>query len=472
MKSSIPLTAALVLAALAALRAAEPTRSPRPNVLLLISDDQGFGDFGFTGNPLVRTPHLDRLARESAVYRNFVVAAACSPTRAALFTGRDHLLTGVWGVGERAGLRQDETRLPAFFQAAGYRTMHVGKIDCVKVGKQNGHDFGWDDWLGGSGYEHRDPMMWKPRHSERGTGWTVDIWTEYAVNYIRAHRGEPWFASVAFIIPHLPWVCDEQYSAPFAAQGCSPNLAACYGSIAHMDASIGRLLATLEETSQTQRTIVVFLSDNGPTSPEVKTKNEEELARDEDWRKRNVTGLRGHKAQVWESGTRVPLLVRWPGQVQPGERRQFGAVEDVLPTLLDLADISPDAVPHQPLSGVSLGPSLADASSQTEHPELLRMAIAGPGAPRDGLADVTRRRFEDHHLTLRGPRFKYHALPGGKHALYDLEADPGETTDVQSVFPDVAQRMERQCRARWEEVIHSGRAFVTLAGARKARADE
>jgi len=432
----------------------------RPNVLLIITDDQGFGDFGFTGNKLVRTPNMDRLAGESAVYRNFNVAAACSPSRAALFTGRDHLLTGVWGVGERAGLRDDETRMPAFFKTVGYLTMHVGKIDCVKVGKMSGQDFGWDDWLGGSGYEHRDPMMWKPKNSGRGHGWTADIWTDYALKFIRDHREGPWFASVAFIIPHMPWVCDEKYSAPFVAQGCSKNLAACYGSIAHLDECIGRLLDVLKETGQDQRTIVVFLSDNGPTSPEAKAKSGEELANDADWMKRNIANLRGHKAHVWENGDRVPLLVRWPGRIQPGDRRQFGGVEDVLPTLLDLTSIKADSTPHQPFTGVSLQASLEDASTIAGHPDLLRMAISGSGSPKPGISDVTLRKFEDHHLTLRGPRFKFHALPGGTAALYDLDADPGETTDVQGKFPEVARQMAGDCRARWEAIIHSGRAFT------------
>jgi arylsulfatase A len=461
MKYLLALVAALALAPLFALQAADATKPmDKPNVLVIISDDQGFGDFGFIGNKLVRTPNLDRLAAQSAVYRNFVVAAACSPTRAALFTGRDHLLTGVWGVGERAGLREDETRMPAFFKAAGYRTMHVGKIDCVKSGKKNGHAFGWEDWLGGSGYEHRDPMMWKPRNSARGQGWTADIWTDYALNYLRAHRGEAWFATVAYIIPHLPWVCDEKYSGPFVARGCPTNLAACYGSIAHLDECVGRLLDGLKETGQEERTIVVFLSDNGPTSPEVKTKPGDELERDRDWIQRNVAKLRGHKALVWENGDRVPLLVRWPGRIAPGERAQFGCAEDILPTLLDLSGVRPDAAPHLPFTGVSLRDSLDNAATIRERPEILRMAIAGPGAPKANIADANRRRFEDHHLTLRGPRFKFHALPGGNSALYDIIADPGERNEAQSKFPEVARDLAKQCRERWEEIIRSGRAFT------------
>ncbi len=431
-----------------------------PNVLLIISDDQGFGDFGFNGNKLVRTPQLDRLAGESAIYRNFTVAAACSPTRAAVFTGRDHLLTGVWGVPPRANLRPDETRMPAFFKAADYRTLHVGKLDCAKMGKGNPTDFGWDDYLGGGGYEHRDPMMWKPRNSARGQGWTVDLWTDYALQFIRERSDQPWFLSLAYIIPHMPWICDEKHSAPFLAQGCSQNLAACYGCIAHLDECIGRLLAGLKAAGQDQRTIVVFVSDNGPTSPEVKGKDEEALAKDPDWQKRNIAKLRGHKALVWENGDRVPLLVRWPGVIKPGERKQFGCAEDILPTVLDLAGIKPGIVTHQPFTGVSLRPSLENVATVRERSEVFRMAIAGPGSPREGISDVRQRKYEDHHLTLRGPRFKFHALPRGQRALFDIEADPGETTDVQAKFPDVMARMERDCRARWEQIIASGRSFM------------
>lgn len=432
----------------------------RPNVLLIISDDQGFGDFGFTGNKLVRTPVLDRLASESAVYKNFLVAPACSPTRAALFTGRDHLLTGTWGVGPRAGLREDETRMPAFFKAAGYKTLHVGKLDSAKVGNKTPTHFGWDDWLGGGAYEQRDPMLWKPKNSVRGQGWTADLWTEYTLDYIRQHRATPWFASVAYIIPHLPWDCAEKYRAPFIAQGCSESLAKCYGSIAHMDECIGRLLEGLGETGQDRRTIVIFMSDNGPTSPEASKQSEEELAKDVDWVKRNADHLRGHKTQVWENGTRVPLLVRWPQRITAGDRAQFAGVEDVLPTLLDLAKIDSGITPHQPFTGMTLRESLADASAQSERPELVRMTISGSGSPAGQITDVTQRKFEDHHLTLRGPRFKYHALPGGKAALYDIAVDPGETTDAQTKFPEVTDRMAKECHARWEAIIASRRAFT------------
>jgi arylsulfatase A-like enzyme len=457
MKLGILLLAGL-LAAMPA--TAAPVAEIQPNVLLIISDDQGYGDFGFNGNKLVRTPNLDRLAAESAVFRNFTVAAACSPTRAAVFTGRDHLLTGVWGVPTRANLRPDEARMPAFFKAAGYRTLHVGKLDCAKMGNRNPQEFGWDDWIGGGAYEHRDPMMFMPKNSHRGQGWTADLWTDYMLQYVREHCGEPWFLSAAYIIPHMPWECDAKYSAPFVAQGCSESLAACYGSIAHLDECVGRLLHGLRETGQDQRTIVIFISDNGATSPEAKHDDAEGNVPGEDWVKRNVANLRGHKAMVWENGIRVPCLVRWPGRIEPGERKQFGCAEDLLPTLLDLSGVKPDGVPHLPFSGVSLRPALQDAAATFERPAVFRMAIAGEGSPREGITDVLQRKYGDHHLTLRGPRYKYHALPGGASALYDLAADPGETADVREKFPEVASQMAAECRARWEAIIASGRSFA------------
>jgi arylsulfatase A len=440
---------------------------PKPNVLLIIADDQGYSDFGFMGNKLVRTPRLDRLAGESAVFRNFVVAAACSPTRSAIFTGRDHLLTGVWGVPPRANLRDDEARMPAFFKTGGYRTFHVGKLDCVKAGAHGPSDFGWEEWIGGGGYEHRDPMIYQTGNNRRGQGWTVDLWTEETLKFIRAHRDAPWFASVAYIIPHMPWACDEKYAAPFLAQGCSTDLAACYGSIAQMDECIGRLLDELRETGQERRTIVAFVSDNGMTSPDAKKESTDGFVRGEDWDKRNVARLRGHKATVWENGIRVPFLVRWPGTIAAGERKQFGCAEDVLPTLLELAKVPDTAQKHLPFTGVSLRPALSNATKTFERPAAFRIAIAGHGAPRN-IADPQQRKFEDHHLALRGPRFKYHALPGGNAALYDLETDPGETTDVQAKFPDVAAKMAQECRKRWDEVIASGRAFASQTAASPA----
>ena len=439
----------------------------KPNFLLIVSDDQGFSDFGFTGNPLVKTPVLDRLAAESAVFKNFVVAAACSPTRSALYTGREHLSTGVWGVPPRANLRPDEALMPAFFRADGYRTFYAGKSDTARLPESSPWDRGWDQGYFVSGYQHRDPTLPNRGTTLEAKGWTVDLVTDLILDFVREPRPEPWFATAAYITPHLPWGCDEKFSAPFLAQGLSPDLARCYGSIAQMDAAIGRLLAGVRAIGQADNTVVVFLSDNGMSH---KAEVDRELATT-DWAKRNVHGLRGHKTTVWENGIRVPLLVRWPGQIAPGERKQFGAIEDILPTILDLAGLRPDAVKHLPFVGVSLRPALRDAAVVRERAPAFRIAISGAGSPkRQDESNPRPRRFEEHHLVLRGERFKFHALPGGKSALFDLAADPVEASDVAARFPEIAASMSVSLREQWAALLATGRAFATTGPVESPRA--
>lgn len=428
----------------------------RPNVLFIISDDQGFSDFSFMGNPLVRTPVLDRLAARSARFDNVVVAAACSPSRAAFYTGRDHLLTGVWGVPPRANLRSDEALMPAFFRAAGYRTFYAGKADTARLPDSSPWERGWDDGYFVSGYQHKDPTLPHRGGVLQAKGWTADLMVDLLLDFIRTPSDKPWFATAAFIIPHLPWVCDEAYVAPFLAAGLSEDLARCYGCIAQMDTAIGRLLEGIRALGREADTLVVFVSDNGMTN---KAAPDRDLSA-ADWEKRNRHGLRGHKALVWENGIRVPLLVSWPGRIEPGQRPQLCGAEDLLPTMLDLAGVPASGVRHLPFSGVSLRPSLERPGYVFERPPFLRLAISGIGSPRERVAEGVGRRFEDHHLILHGARFKYHALPGGKGELYDLQADPRETTDVLSRHPDVAASMARECRRRWEEVLASGRAFA------------
>jgi len=157
------------------------------------------------------------------------------------------------------------------------------------------------------------------------------------------------------------------------------------------------------------------------------------------------------------------MLVRWPGRIAPGERKQFGAVEDVLPTILDLAGLRPDSVKHLPFAGVSLRPALFDVAVMRERAPAFRIAISGAGSPKpQDETNLRPRRFEDHHLVLRGERFKFHALPGGQSALYDLATDPVEATDVAARFPAIAASMSAA-------LLATGRAFATTGPAEPKR---
>ncbi|MEM7145563.1 MAG: sulfatase-like hydrolase/transferase [Verrucomicrobiota bacterium] len=437
----------------------DPANAERkPNILFIISDDQGYSDFGFTGNPAIQTPVLDQLAAESAVFENFVVAAACSPSRAAFLTGREHLSTGVWGVPKRDNLHPDEALMPAWFKKAGYATFYAGKRDMGRPPYTTPWERGWDQGYFVSGYQHRNPRLHNRGDTIEPEGWTCDIMTDLILDFWKANTDLPKLAIAAYVIPHLPFVLDESFAQPYLDAGLSHEIALCYGSITQMDTAIGRLLEGLRANSEEEDTIVVFVSDNGMSTKATAKDGSRTEWTESDWKIRNHHGLSGAKAWAWENGIRVPCLIKWPGVITPGKRPQLGGAEDILPTLLDLSGIDPASVEHHPFAGVSLRPALEDPAAKFERPDLLRIAISGTGSARE-LAEGETRNFEDHHLVLRGPRFKYHALPGGESALYDLTADPGEIHDRQSEFPEVAAKMAKELRARWDALLATGRAF-------------
>ena len=457
---------------------ARPARTS-PNVLLIISDDQGYSDFGFMGNPILRTPRIDQLAKSGAVFRNFVTGAACSPGRSMIFTGRNNILTGVWGTPPRQNLRRDETLMPAFFGAAGYESFYTGKLDCVAQHHMLPWVAGWDRASCVGLYQHHNPLLAIQPEGERPIayewenveGWTAEYHTEEAVRFIHDKKDQPWLLTMAYIIPHTPWSPVDERTAPYYREkGCSESLAACYSHIEQMDTCVGRLLDALKETGQEKRTIVVYLSDNGQTAPDMikllqsegASAQKEGFVKNEDFSKRNVAKLRGNKSTVWENGIRVPLIVSFPGTIPPGDRAQFGAAEDLLPTLLDYAGIDDAIVPHKPFSGGSLRPALDQKNVVFDHAEMFRMTVWGDGmvtAPKGFVPDPSALKFEDHHMALRGATYKLHARPGGKVELYDIVGDTGETTDVSQQFPEITQRMLAECRRHWDYAITDGKAF-------------
>ena len=444
----------------------------KPNVLLIVSDDQGYGDFGFMGNKVLRTPRIDKLAADGAVFRNYVTGAACSPGRSMIFTGRNHLLTGVWGVPPRQNLSTDETMMPAFFDAAGYDSFYTGKLDCVAQHHMLPWVAGWDRASCVGMYQHHNPMLAVQPEGERPIsynwgnveGWTAEYHTEEAVRFIHDKKDQPWLLSMAYIIPHTHWKpVDERYAPYYREKGCSESLAACYSHIEQMDTCVGRLLDALKETGQLENTLVIYVSDNGQTGPQQFSKADEDGHIDHpDWHARNVAGLRGKKSLVWENGIRVPLIVSMPGTIPPGDRKQFSAAEDLLPTVLDYAGIADTIVPHKPFCGVSLRPALDDADTVFEHPEMFRMTVWGPGmASPDGsfVKDPAALKFEDHHMALRGARFKLHARTGGRVELYDIVDDAAESKEISAQHPEVAARMLAECRKRWDDAIGKNDAF-------------
>jgi arylsulfatase A-like enzyme len=431
----------------------------KPNILMIVSDDQGYGDFGFTGNKIVKTPVLDKLSKEGAFYPHFMVAPACTPTRSSLLTGRNHLDTGVWGVGSRGRVRRDETLMPKFFKPSGYQSWAIGKMDGgISMMEMTPADSGFDYWYSPPGgtisYQHKLPG-----------GWGVEMNTDAAIKKIREAGDKPWSLHMNYIIPHLPWHCPDSYADPYRKKGYSEDLAQCYGSIKQMDDQIGCLLDALDKSGQAKNTIVLFISDNGPVDVangrETGYWNNSKSRRrfTKDWALRNPDGLIGRKGEVWDNGIRSPLLVRWPGKIKPGIRKQAIGVEDILPTLLDLAEIPKDKQPkHLPFAGKSFKASLEDASSTDEH-DIFRVATGGPGVPPGVIPDARTLKYSSLHTILRSGAYKFHHLPGGHFRLYNMEKDPAEKNDLSKQMPDRMEAMAKRCKAQWEAIAKRNRTF-------------
>lgn len=438
-----------------------------PNILLIISDDQGYGDFGFTGNKLADTPVLDRLSKEGAFYPHFMVGPACTPTRSALLTGRNHLDVGVWGVGPRGDVRRDEVLMPSFFNPSGYNTWLFGKWDGAKMMELGPVERGFDWFCGiGGGYLQKRPLLCTPEGGEWTEGWSAELITDAAIEKIKESGDTPWLMHMAYIIPHLPWECPDSYADPYRKKGFSESFAQCYGSIKQMDDQIGRLLDAVREAGQEENTIVIFFSDNGPTenTPAYVNENFKRAQHSDDWKLRNACELTGSKAEVWDGGIRSPLLVRWPGKVKPGVRQDVPMVEDILPTVLDLAQIPEAKQPkHLPFDGNSMRASLENPR-YTDERDIFRIALDGRGHPGDVtpsniIEDAREADYSKLHAVLRRGSYKFHHLPGGSFRLFDMEKDPGEKNDLSRKMPERTEELAQRCRARWDDIASRNRTF-------------
>ncbi|MFO0842691.1 MAG: arylsulfatase [Gemmataceae bacterium] len=411
------------------LLAAAPAFAAPPNVLLVMTDDQGYGDLSCHGNPWLKTPHLDRLHKESVRLTNFHVDPTCSPTRSALLTGRYSSRTGVWHtIGGRSLLRRDEVTLADHF-ARGYKTGIFGKWHLGDNYPFRAVDRGWQESLvhGGGGIA-QTPDAWDNTYfddtylhdgkPERQKGYCTDVFFAAAAKFIEANRDRPFFCYLATNAPHAPYNVDPKYSKRFLDAGVPRPRANFYGMIENIDENVGRLLPRLP-----QNTIVIFLTDNGSAA-----------GYDEAKRDGFNAGLRGVKGSPYDGGHRVPCFVSWAGKIEGGrDVTDLTAHIDLLPTLLDLCGV--EARHRFPLDGVSLRPLLEGKgklpgrtlfvhSQRIEHPERWRQCAV---------------------MTSRW------RLVNGKE-LFDVAADPGQRADVAAKLPDVVKEL-RAGYERWYESI-------------------
>lgn len=424
--------------------AAQPQAPQRPNIVLIITDDQGYGDVGVNRNPAVRTPNIDKLHAESVRLDNFHVDPTCSPTRAALLTGQYSLRAGVWHtVMGRSLMPTEKVTMAERLRDAGYATGIFGKWHLGDNYPFRPQDQGFQHTVihqgGGVG---QIPDYWGNTQKDGSyfvdgkpvpfKGWSTDIWFDEATKFIRGTKGKPFFAYIATNAPHAPYRANAEEIAAYTRQGLPPKTAAFYAMISHIDERVGRLRQELVRQGLDRNTIFVWMTDNGTSMTANDAKGRPELP---GWDFNG--GMRGTKNEVYEGGHRVPFYIRWPagGLGAPRDIRGLTAHIDIAPTLLDLAGVDAKIVDFD---GISLAPQLR-----------------GGNGPVDRTLFVTNQRVDIPSLArpeaVLTERWRLIVPGGGKPTeLYDIAADPGQKADVAAANPGVVARLTYALKAWWD----------------------
>ncbi len=419
----------------------EIAASPKPNILFIVMDDVGYGNFSCLGNPFVSTPHTDRLYRQCVRLTNYHSGTTCSPSRAALMTGRHYNKTGTWHtIIGRSFVREGVPTLPEILTRNGYATAIFGKWSLGDNYPMRPQDRGFQQVLihGGSGIgespdywgnDYFDDTYYRNGVPEKFGGYCTDIWTEEALQYIEAHALEkqPFFCYLSFNAAHKPHLAPERNVVRFRNQ---PNLVDpdYHAMVDNIDQNLGKLLDKLDELNIADNTIILFTSDNG-------TANGAGIHIDKNGfvTKGFNAGMRGAKGQPYEGGHRVPFFIRYRDKLQGGKDIiHLSSCMDILPTLLELAGISAS---HPEWDGESLVPYLKGTL---------------PNAEKIYIADVQRGRYlqkyKDFSVMMDSWR-----LVG--EALFNLKTDPEQRMNVSSAYPGIVEKLKQAYEKWWQEVI-------------------
>jgi arylsulfatase len=428
-----------------------PLAGRRPNIIVILTDDQGYGDLSCHGNPVLKTPHLDRLHSESARFTQFRISPTCSPTRAALMTGRHEFKNGVTHtIFERERLTLSATTLPQVLKQAAYTTgifgkWHLGDEDSYQPDRR-GFDEVFIHGAGGIGQTYPGSCGDAPgnsyfspviKHNGRFVktdGYCTDVFFSQATRWIDAVRiqPEPFFAWIATNAPHAPLHVPDEYAARYAGLG-NANLARFYGMIANIDDNVGRLMQFLKDAGLEDNTLVIFLNDNGGTigAPI------------------HNAGLRATKGTPWEGGVRGISFWRWPGVLSPRDVAAVTAHIDLLPTLADLAGADLSGGVREQVEGRSLVPLLNDPDANWPPRYLFTHVGRWDARTRDREAKYAACsvRWENYTLVATDPK-----ADGSPWQLFDLSIDPGQRKNIAADRPEIVRQLSDAYDTWWDSL--------------------
>ncbi len=403
-------------------------RSKRPNIVLVMTDDQGYGDIHSHGNTNIDTPVLDKLAAGGARFDRFYVSPVCAPTRASVLTGRYHLRTNaVWVTRGLETMREEEVTIAQVLKKAGYATGCFGKWHNGAHYPYHPNGKGFDEFLGfcaGHWNIYFDTKLDHNGKMVKTKGYIADVITDAAIDFIEKHRNEPFFCYIPYNTPHSPFQVPDKYCDKYKRRGLSDITACVYAMCENIDNNVGRILERLAELKLSNDTIFIFLSDNGPNS------------------KRFNDGMRGRKASVHEGGVRVPLFIQWPRIIKPGTLvGQITAHIDLFPTILDMCHIkAPD---HISWDGISLLPLLKRRTKSWPNRTILTHQSRRGGIVERAPGSV---RTDQYRLVVTN----------NGNELYDMIRDPGQQHDVAQLHPDITKKLAYAYEAWYNDVTQKG----------------
>lgn len=391
-----------------------------PNVVLILTDDQGWGDLSSNGNSLLNTPNMDRIAAEGARLDRFLVSPVCAPTRASLLTGRHHLRTGVHGVtrGEET-MRSQEVTIAEILRQNGYATGCFGKWHNGAHFPNDANGQGFDEFYGfsaGHWNNYFDAPLEHNGQEVKSSGYIADFLTDKALEFVHQNRRRSFFCFIPYNTPHSPFQAPDKYFDKFKAAGLDDELACVYSMCENLDDNIGRLLGRLDELNLAENTIVIFITDNGPNT------------------ERFNGEMRGRKASPHEGGSRVSCFIRWTEKITAGSIvKPIAAHYDILPTLVDLLELpQPNTLP---LDGVSLAPLLLSHNSNWPDRKIFDY-----WSPNGSV------RTQQHRMIVAPDHIE----------LYDMINDPSETTDIAVKEVEIREDLLAAYDEWWEEVTDNG----------------